>query len=141
MTAHHKNKPGNTNAAKTKIPEYETVAYIEVSIDDGIFSDTEKKHLEKAIHDKIRTCDLQQFLVRIIASLDDRHNPNTHAEKSIHNVEKFLYKKVMQHFKGWEVWSRVNLWDVANFYLRYETQKKKGKYSSIARGAIEDITL
>lgn len=60
----------------------------------------------------------------------DTNNPNTHAERKIGNVEKFLLEKVMRKHKDWEIWKRVKLYDVANFYLRYEQQRKKNPYNT-----------
>lgn len=115
---------------KKKKPEYELVAFIEVSFNvDGVLSDQEKKILEKSIHDSIRTANIQDFLVNILSAMDTNTYPNIHAERSIGNVEKFLLTKVMKKHKEWEVWNRVKLYDLCNFYLRYETQRKKNQYA------------
>ncbi len=115
---------------RKKIPEYELVAFIEVAFTvDGVFSDQEKAMLDKSIHDSIRTANIQEFLVRILSAMDTNY-PNTHAERKIGNVEKFLLEKVMKKHKEMEVWKRVKLYDVTNFYLRYERQRKKNPYNS-----------
>lgn len=85
--------------------------------------------LDKSIHDSIRTANIQEFLVRILSAMDTNY-PNTHAERKIGNVEKFLLEKVMKKHKEMEVWKRVKLYDVTNFYLRYERQRKKNPYNS-----------
>jgi hypothetical protein len=124
----------------------EIVAFIEIAfIVDGVFSDKEKHTLEKSIHDSIRTANIQGFLVNILSTMDT-NIPNTHAERKIGNVEKFLLEKVMKKHSWWEVWSRVKLYDVTNFYLRYEQQKKKSKYNTSYREKddgvfIDELTL
>lgn len=126
----HSWKAQSSRWERRKVPEYELVAYIEVAFTvDGVFSDQEQKHLTKSIHDSIRTANIQEFLVNILSAMDT-NVPNTHAERKIGNVEKFLLEKVMKKHKEWEIWKRVKLYDVANFYLRYERQHKKNPYHS-----------
>lgn len=115
---------------RKRVPEFEVVAYIEVAFTlDGVFSEKEITILQKSIQDSIRTANIQEFLVRILSAMDT-NNPNTHAERKIGNVEKFLLEKVMRKHKDWEIWKRVKLYDVANFYLRYEQQRKKNPYNT-----------
>jgi hypothetical protein len=117
---------------RKKIPEFEVVAYIEVAFTvDGVFSEKEITLLQKSITDSIRTANIQEFLVRMLSAMDT-NNPNTHAERRIGNVERFLLEKVMQKH-AWEIWDRVKLYDVANFYLRYEQQRKRNTYTTARR--------